>query len=75
MKFNINATTRARLTPFGMTLLKAAFDIPGVDWLHFLKPGNSIEMPLWEVMSVFGQSMFNGAIDLPFVDNQIWIDQ
>lgn len=66
MKININDRVRVKLTPHGkiiMAMNEYSVDKPDADgWL---------ELPLWELMWVFGQCMFHGNPNLPFEGNEI----
>lgn len=66
MKINVNDKVRVKLTPHGEIILamdEYATDKPDVDgWL---------EMPLWELMRVFGPVMFHGNPNLPFEGNEV----
>lgn len=72
-EFTVNTNTIAtvNLTPLGMELLRAYFFIDS-EKLCVLN-GNTLKMPLWQLMQIFGSHMQNGNNDVPFEDNEITI--
>ena len=71
--FTVNTNTIATVnqTPIGMELLRAYFFIDS-EKLYVLN-GNTLKMPLWQLMRIFGSHMQNGNNEVPFEDNEITI--
>ena len=68
---NVNSYVRIKLTPYGIKKIKMEH---GEEYyLHCILPYIDKEgyckMQLWEVMSEFGDDLYNGAINLPFEHN------
>ncbi len=70
MKFNINDTVRAKLTDYGTQYYTLFHRTLGVSVPAAIK---SVEMPLWELMQIFGPTLHMGMRELPFVDNEVEI--
>ena len=67
LRINTNDYVKVLLTDAGMEVLKKK--LPHMSGLT----DHSLEMQLWELMSVFGESFFVGA-DAIFVNNDVEID-
>lgn len=85
---NVNDCVLVKLTPFGEQLWAAywrpALDrissllhkypttngIPD-DVRHVDEEGRT-EFQMWQLMAIFGEAMYNGQTQQPFVDNKIW---
>ena len=68
---NTNAMATVTLTPLGMELLRSYFFIDPEKFCGL--NGNILEMPLWQLMQIFGSHMRNGNNEVPFEDNEITI--
>lgn len=73
---NINALVGAKLTPFGMEVLKEEHEAlrlkrPSIG--EFTPPkmdkDGYCQMPLWELMNIFGQYRYMGSKNSPFEAN------
>ncbi len=71
MEININKQVQVRLTDFGKKCLeKHHKDLAGLTQYLDKTPFRCL---LWELMNVFGEYCYNGAIEMPFKDNVIEI--
>ena len=68
---NTNAMATVTLTPLGMELLRSYFFIDPKNFC--VLDGNTLKMPLWQLMQIFGSHMQNGNNEVPFEDNEITI--
>lgn len=68
---NTNAIATVNLTPLGMELLRSYFFIDPTKLCEL--NGNTLKMPLWQLMQIFGSHMQNGNNEVPFEDNEITI--
>ena len=75
MTVNTNTKCRVYLTEYGYQTLVAhwnryapGYNIPGLIQRRF-------ETQLWDLMNVFGHSLFMGATENPFVRNEIEIER
>ena len=61
LHFNINNPVKVRLTDFGKRVL-------GKHQLMMHRPDEDgySEFQLWDLMSIYGPHLFNGALSLPF---------
>lgn len=71
--FNINAKATVRLTPFGLKVWTDKWAEIGYEPIR-LRGGNILETELWDLMRTFGPHLFNGAREMPFVRNEIVIE-
>lgn len=72
MKINVNNMCRVKLTPFGIgVLLDEKFQT--TYRFNMDKKTHIITTELWNLMSIFGPYLFNGAVNLPFDQNEIEI--
>jgi hypothetical protein len=81
---NINDYVLVRLTPFGENLWVEKWaetarimklpkgEVPvAIRESCVLKDGR-VRFQMWDLMATFGEVLYNGAIDHPFVGNKIW---
>jgi len=75
IEVNTNNAVRFILNKNGWDQITKYYDgvIPQGIFKYSYKGDDTFELPLWEVMNIFGQSLYNGSTDLPFVDNKITI--
>ena len=72
--FNINTKVRVELTPSGVVTFMShpyhsSYDIEEVHGkVYFIGQ-------LWELMKIFGPCMYNGNMNLPFVDNMLSLSE
>jgi hypothetical protein len=62
---NLNDHVRVTLTEFGVSVYNdylVKLNQPPSDYM----PGKTLEIPLWEMASIFGGVLFNGAVKHPF---------
>jgi hypothetical protein len=77
---NINDPVWVQLTPFGQGLLLGHYNkfqttgMPQVERMHSFHDG-VWKFSLWELMQVFGSCMFNGAVEMPFVNNEVFFEK
>jgi hypothetical protein len=77
MDFNVNQPVRVKLTEFGKKTYAEHFtNDTGMKWNHDNVVGKDgrIELPLWELMQVFGKTMYHGMTELPFETKIEFID-
>ena len=72
--YNINTQCSVTLTEHGVEVFNKHLTYFG------LPPSNKTQgdvytAPLWDIMSIFGGSMFNGATKMAFVNNEIRIKE
>lgn len=78
---NINVQATVTLTPFGLQILEREFsNIPGAsNYLDVIYPNRRttgiIRTQLWEIMRVFGSHLDMGVRELPFVGNNIQLEE
>jgi hypothetical protein len=65
MKININALVKVKLTQTGEARYKGLMGLSG--------EYNNLEMPLWELMEIFGPGLHMGMIEMYFENNEIEI--
>ena len=73
MKFNINDDVKVKLTQFGWDVHKAHW-LPYCDSLEeyerHMKPkvdkNGYTKFQLWDLMRIFGETMYNGNMNKPF---------
>lgn len=72
-KFNVNVNCRVKLTDLGKKTLADYWDSYEIPQRYrtILIDGDIFEDTLWAVMRIFGPVLYNGAVDMPFVDNEI----
>jgi|GEM_PF-2593157 len=72
MKFNINAQVRVRLTKLGAAAHNAhhRLALSERSWTPKAE-GDVLEVPLWDLMHIFGPHCFMGSPIQPFKDNEI----
>jgi hypothetical protein len=81
---NINDQVLVRLTPFGEKLWVKKWEetvrvmelpkgkVPdAIREANVLKDGR-VRFQMWDLAATFGPYLYNGATDVPFVDNKIW---
>lgn len=60
---NINVTVKVKLTEVGIARWRGKFGVTRTE----------VELPLWELMAIFGPAMHMTMNDMYFVDNEIEI--
>lgn len=78
MIFNINTIAKVTLTRHGAMIFNHYWRASGVAEKHCPETattGTVIELELWHIMRIFGHAMFNGAPDVPFVENKIELQE
>jgi hypothetical protein len=74
MKFNLNAKIRVTLTKEGARIYnKHWITAPNKYRPLEVAVGDDVELELWRMAQIFGQDFYNGAAEVPFVDNRIEI--
>ena len=68
---NLNRNCKVKLTDFGEHLLLERN--PPAFKFNYDQKTNILSTELWSLMNIFGDQLYNGAIDLPFVNNEIFI--
>lgn len=70
--YNVNNRVTVELTDVGLKR-----------WTEYWEPyggpigltGRVLETQVWQLMNVFGDMMYNGSMELPFVNNKITIHE
>jgi len=75
MEININIPCTVTLTKFGADHLNKYF-AELASWSHnepsrIYKEDDEFETPLWDIMCIFGKTLYMGTYDLPFKENVI----
>lgn len=73
MKVNTNVQATVILTAFGarhFNQYMATFH--GVRF-NTLQAGESLKAELWNIMAIFGSTIYNGMAEVPFQDNEMEI--
>lgn len=73
MNFNMNDNFSVTLTEFGAKKYNAHLNMyphPSVPVANY-PAGESITKPLWALFQAFGQDLFLGMSEMPFVENRI----
>lgn len=73
MIINLNNICRVTLTDFGARHYNYWHYPFGKKAPPELKEGEILTAELWQVMQIFGETMFNGIDKVPFRDNKIEI--
>lgn len=73
MRININAHVRAKLTTLGAAAYNSHYQKRGIPtrFWQVMKEGDTVELPLWDAMHIFGPHLFMGSPVVPFQDNSI----
>ena len=71
VKINVNIMTEVKLTDYGKKILEDYNTRLG--FIPIIKERKRFQ--LWEVMSIFGKSMYNGNPEVPFIDNLIYFNE
>jgi hypothetical protein len=69
LTLNLNAACRVTLTDAGRRWYREHYTALGIE--RFIPDPIPEEFTLWELMHVFGPHVYNGCVEIPFVDNQI----
>lgn len=75
MIYNTNVKATVKLTDFGMETLRKHLGPHFDSVCQYDLSGNDYTAPLWEIMHIFGKSLYLGCRDMPFVGNTIDIQQ
>lgn len=67
---NINHEVKVRLTAFGLHIA-ARHKFFTLTNFNFVPETMELKVPLWELMSVFGEHIQMGNLELPFERNEI----
>lgn len=72
MKFNMNANATVVLTPAGANIYNAwGNTFPVGSKPNLLFAGETCSIELWQLMRIFGESLYNGMPQVPFLFNEI----
>lgn len=72
--FNMNARAEVKLTEYGKEVYSEFYRPMGIEFsdLHRLE---TLSMPLWELMHIFGPVLWIGFSRMPFHENRIVIEE
>lgn len=73
MTYNLNNECRVTLTDFGARHFNFWHAHLGKYAPKDKKEGDQLEIELWGLMQIYGETMFNGMPKIPFVENKIEI--
>lgn len=73
MIFNMNAKASVVLTEYGLAHLNKYWRTFGI--FRRTITDKSYAAPLWEIMQVFGEVLYNGNPNVPFENNEIKIEK
>lgn len=70
---NINAQVKILLTEYGREIFKKHYEELGI--LKYMpNPFEEIKIPMWDMAKIFGEVLYMGNPNNPFVDNCVKMD-
>lgn len=75
-EINMNNNVRVKLTTYGLKVFKAHYKYYGLDWTDYkfyFTQSKQLQVPLWELMKIFGNCLYMGNLEIPFQKNRITI--
>ena len=70
IEINLNKYVNVRLTEIGLKVFKESFGGKIPEWFNPYIKGDQYTFQLWDLMSIFGSKLYNGAPQM-FKDNKI----